>query len=113
MPSTRGRRFRDLAGVRVAILDSGIDSAHPELQSRIADGRSFVSSSWENDTNGHGTFVAGEIAAALNNSQGIAGVGFPAQLLVAKIVRADGTISPDAEAVRSAGPSTTARASST
>jgi subtilisin family serine protease len=88
----------DLAGVRVAILDSGIDSAHPELQSRIADGRSFVSSSWENDTNGHGTFVAGEIAAALNNSQGIAGVGFPAQLLVAKIVRADGTISPDAEA---------------
>ena len=88
----------NLVGVRVAILDSGIDSAHPELQSRIEDGKSFVSSSWENDTNGHGTFVAGEIAAALNNSQGIAGVGFPAKLLVAKIVRADGTISPDAEA---------------
>jgi subtilisin family serine protease len=88
----------NLAGVRVAVLDSGIDSAHPELQSRIADGRTFVASSWENDTNGHGTFVAGEIAAALNNSQGIAGVGFPAQLLVAKIVRADGTISPDDEA---------------
>ena len=87
----------NLAGVRVAILDSGIDSAHPELQSRIADGGSFVASSWENDTNGHGTFVAGEIAAALNNAQGIAGVGFPAQLLV-KIVRSDGTISPDAEA---------------
>jgi subtilisin family serine protease len=88
----------NLAGVRVAILDSGIDSAHPELQSRIEDGKSFVASSWENDTNGHGTFVAGEIAAALNNAQGIAGVGFPAKLLVAKIVRADGTISPDAEA---------------
>jgi subtilisin family serine protease len=88
----------NLVGVRVAILDSGIDSAHPELQSRIEDGKNFVSSSWENDTNGHGTFVAGEIAAALNNSQGIAGVGFPAKLLVAKIVRADGTISPDAEA---------------
>jgi subtilisin family serine protease len=88
----------NLVGVRVAILDSGIDSAHPELQSRIEDGKSFVSSSWENDTNGHGTFVAGEIAAALNNSQGIAGVGFPAKLLVAKIVRADSTISPDAEA---------------
>jgi subtilisin family serine protease len=88
----------NLAGVRVAVLDSGIDSAHPELQSRIADGKSFVASSWENDTNGHGTFIAGEIAAALNNAQGIAGVGFPASLLVAKIVRSDGTISPDAEA---------------
>jgi serine protease len=87
-----------LTPVRVAILDSGIDSGHPELQNRIADGETFVSSDWENDTNGHGTFVAGEIAAALNNAVGIAGVGFPANLLVAKIVRSDGTISPDAEA---------------
>jgi subtilisin family serine protease len=88
----------NLAGVRVAVLDSGIDSGHPDLQNRIADGESFVASSWENDTNGHGTFVAGEIAAATNNALGIAGVGFPATLLIAKIVRSDGTISPDAEA---------------
>jgi subtilisin family serine protease len=87
-----------LTPVRVAVLDSGIDSAHPELQNRIADGKQFVASSWESDTNGHGTFVAGEIAAALNNAQGIAGVGFPSTLLIAKIVRSDGTISPDAEA---------------
>ena len=87
-----------LQPVRVAVLDSGVDSAHPELQNQIADGRSFVSSSWESDTNGHGTFVAGEIAAAVNNGQGIAGLGFSADLLIAKIVRSDGTISPDAEA---------------
>jgi subtilisin family serine protease len=87
-----------LEPVRVAILDSGVDATHPELQNQIVDGKSFVASSWENDTNGHGTFVAGEIAASLNNGQGIAGVGFPADLLIAKIVRADGTISPDAEA---------------
>ena len=87
-----------LENVRVAVLDSGVDSGHPELQNQIVDGRSFVASSWENDTNGHGTFVAGEIAAALNNGQGIAGVGFPVDLLIAKIVRSDGTISPDAEA---------------
>lgn len=88
----------NLPSVPVAVLDSGIDSGHPELQNRIAEGKSFVASSWESDTNGHGTFVAGEIAAALNNAQGIAGVGFSASLLVAKIVRSDGTISPDAEA---------------
>ncbi len=97
-PSRRGCSRRVLTPVRVAVLDSGIDSGHPELQNRIADGESFVSSSWESDTNGHGTFVAGEIAAAVNNTVGIAGVGFPANLLVAKIVRSDGTISPDAEA---------------
>jgi hypothetical protein len=87
-----------LPTVRVAVIDSGIDAAHPDLQSRIVDGASFVPSSWQSDTNGHGTFVAGEIAAALNNAQGIAGVGFPAELLVGKVVRSDGTISPEAEA---------------
>jgi subtilisin family serine protease len=87
-----------LEPVRVAILDSGVDYGHPELENQIVDGQNFVPSSWENDTNGHGTFVAGEIAAALNNNQGIAGLGFPVELLIAKIVRSDGTISPDAEA---------------
>ena len=83
--------------VKVAIVDSGIDVAHPDLASRIARARSFVGGTVA-DTQGHGTFVAGEIAAAVNNAEGIAGIGFPAQLLVAKVVRADGTISLEAEA---------------
>lgn len=87
-----------LLSVRVAVIDSGIDAEHPELERNIVGGASFVASSWENDTNGHGTFVAGEIAASVNNAQGIAGIAFPAELLIAKVVRSDGTISPDAEA---------------
>ena len=87
-----------LPPVAVAIIDSGIDAQHPELEERILEGKSFVRGPWGKDTNGHGTFVAGQIAAALNNGQGIAGMAFPAQLLVAKVVRRDNTISLEAEA---------------
>jgi subtilisin family serine protease len=86
-----------LPPVKVAIVDSGVDVTHPDLASRILLTRSFVAGSVA-DTQGHGTFVAGEIAAAVNNAEGIAGIAFPAQLLVAKVVRADGTISLEAEA---------------
>ena len=86
------------APVYVAVVDSGIDGSHPEFVDRIADARSFVDNQPRKDAEGHGTFVAGVIAAAANNAQGIAGIGFPVELLVAKVVRADGTISPEAEA---------------
>ena len=84
--------------VFVAVVDSGIDGSHPEFEGRIEDARSFVDNQPRKDAEGHGTFIAGVIAAAANNGQGIAGIGFPAKLLVAKVVRADGTISPEAEA---------------
>jgi subtilisin family serine protease len=87
-----------LSPVKVAVIDSGIDGGHPEFQGRIAAARSFVGGNPLVDEQGHGTFVAGEIAAELNNGQGIAGIAFPAQLLVAKVVRPDGSISLDAEA---------------
>lgn len=86
-----------LPGVRVAVIDSGIDAGHPDFKGRIAAARSFVGASVD-DTDGHGTFVAGVIAAALDDNVGIAGMAFPAQLLVAKVVGRDGTISPDSEA---------------
>jgi subtilisin family serine protease len=86
-----------LAPVRVAVIDSGIDLGHPEFRGRIAAARSFVGGTVQ-DTEGHGTFVAGEIAAALDNGRGIAGIAFPARLVVAKVLRKDGTIDPDEEA---------------
>lgn len=87
-----------LAPVRVAVIDSGIDGGHPEFAGRIALAKSFVGGSPLTDEQGHGTFVAGEIAASLGNGAGIAGIAFSAQLLVAKVVRPDGTISLEAEA---------------
>ncbi|MDQ2910611.1 MAG: S8 family serine peptidase [Actinomycetota bacterium] len=86
-----------LLTVRVAVIDSGVDVSHPELKGRIVEARSFVGGS-ANDVQGHGTFVAGEIAALTDNGLGIAGLAPPARLLVAKVVRDDGSIPPRAEA---------------
>ena len=87
----------DLAPVRVAIVDSGIDGSLPDFTGRIADSKSFVGGSPLVDTEGHGTFVAGEIAANLD-TQGIVGIAYTSQLLIAKVVKSDGTIPLDAEA---------------
>jgi hypothetical protein len=87
-----------LQPVKVAVIDSGIDGGHPEFpQARIAAAKSFVGGSPYTDTDGHGTFVAGEIAAAPDNAVGIAGIAIPAQLLIAKVVDANGELPLDAE----------------
>ncbi|HSC91218.1 MAG TPA: S8 family serine peptidase [Gaiellaceae bacterium] len=85
-----------LAGPLVAVVDSGIDGDHPEFRGRIAEARSFVGGKATTDAHGHGTFVAGLIAAA-HDGKGIAGIAFPSQLLVAKVVQPDGTVSLEAE----------------
>jgi len=86
-----------LPPVLVALVDTGIDLGHPEFAGKIAYARSFVGGSVD-DQIGHGTFVAGEIAAATGNGQGIAGIGLPVKLIVAKVVGPDQTIDPGVEA---------------
>jgi len=83
--------------VRVAVIDSGADVNHPDLRGQIRAARSFVGGSPADDQ-GHGTFVAGEIAAAVDDGHGIAGLAPAANLLVAKVVRPDGSVSTRAEA---------------
>ena len=87
-----------LAPVRVAVIDSGIDGTHPELTARIAATRSFVAGPATVDTQGHGTFVAGLIAAQTNDGVGIAGLAPAAELLVAKVVGPQHSIPVEAEA---------------
>ena len=77
--------------VIVAVVDTGVDLTHPDLQGRLAAGRSFVpGSTGPMDDNGHGTHVAGIIAAEANNNQGIAGVAPKCRIMPVKVLDADG-----------------------
>ncbi len=86
-----------LTPVKVAIVDSGVDCSLPDFQGRILLRRSFVGGSACNDAQGHGTIVAGEIGGDLG-SNGVVGIAYSANLLVAKVVKPDGTIPIGAEA---------------
>ena len=75
----------------VAVLDTGASATHPELKERLKPGRGFVNDDPSTmDDNGHGTFTAGLIAASGNNSIGIAGVSWGAQVMPIKILDKDG-----------------------
>ncbi|KQV61294.1 MULTISPECIES: S8 family serine peptidase [unclassified Duganella] len=74
------------AGVTIAILDSGVDSAHADLAGNIVAGYN----SYDNNTNtadvcGHGTKVAGSAAAVTNNALGVAGVAGKAKIMPIRI----------------------------
>ena len=72
-------------GVRVAVIDTGIDTRHPDLVGRIAESRNFIDrdqTSFESDR--HGTSVAGLIAALAGNSEGIVGVAPEVKLIALK-----------------------------
>jgi hypothetical protein len=86
-----------LVPVRVAVIDSGIDGTHPDLRGRVVAAKTFVGGSAYHDEQGHGTFVAGEIAANPFNGVGMAGIAFNARLMIAKVVGPDGTVSLPAE----------------
>lgn len=76
--------------IKVFILDTGIDSDHPDLVANLKAGKSFVpSESSTEDFQGHGTHCAGTVAAAFNG-QGVVGVAPYAYLHAVKVLSSTG-----------------------
>ena len=95
------------SGVVVAVLDTGVLATHEDLVGRVDtvndyDFENRDSNATDDSTSGHGTHVAGVIAATLNNGVGVAGVANQATILPMKVLDATGTgeASVVAEAVR-------------
>ncbi len=78
--------------VVTAVIDTGVDLAHPDLQGRLVQGRNFLDPEQPpQDDGGHGTHVAGTIAATINNSQGVAGVAPGTSIMPIKALKANGS----------------------
>lgn len=72
--------------VLVAVLDTGVDLDHPDLEDRLVDGIDLVDhDGLPDDTDGHGTLVASIIAAATDNAIGMAGVCADCKVLPVRI----------------------------
>ncbi len=98
LDASGAQRWSQGEGVKVAIVDTGVDLAHQDLQGRVALSRNFVdtdSAAFVRDR--HGTEVAGIIAAVANNREGIVGIAPQAQLAVFKACWQQ---SPDTDAAR-------------
>jgi len=70
--------------ILVAILDTGIDSSHEDLEGQVADEINFVDSGGSSDGHGHGTHIAG-IVCAKSNDIGITGVAPGSRLLNVRV----------------------------
>jgi thermitase len=78
--------------VVVAVLDSGVDPQHPDLRGALVPGYDFVNSDPDAvDDHGHGTAVAGVIAARANNRVGGAGVCSRCSVMPIKVLDAEGS----------------------
>lgn len=80
------------AGVVVAVVDTGVDPGHPDLRGRLVPGRDLVDDDADaRDHNGHGTLIAGIIAAATGNGIGVASVAPAAKIMPVRVLEANGS----------------------
>ena len=79
------------AGVKVAVVDTGIDLTHPDLAANIVGGYNAIDPTKSpTDDNGHGTHVSG-IIAGIDNTIGVLGVAPRASLLAVKVLNRQGS----------------------
>jgi hypothetical protein len=79
------------SGITVAVLDTGVDSTHPDLAGQLVPGwNMFDNNSDTSDVYGHGTMVAGVVAAASNNSAGVTSLAWSAKVMPVRISDATG-----------------------
>jgi serine protease len=81
------------AGVTVAVIDTGVDSSHPDLTGQVLPGIDIIAgtSGTSTDPNGHGTHVAGTIAALTGNGVGVSAVAPNATILPVRVLGANGS----------------------
>ncbi|MBB2942727.1 type VII secretion-associated serine protease mycosin [Actinoplanes lutulentus] len=80
------------AGVTVAVIDTGVDAAHPDLAGKVLAGYDVLNgkAGGTTDANGHGTHVAGIIGAVTGNGVGVSGVAPDAKILPVRVFGANG-----------------------
>jgi subtilisin family serine protease len=79
------------SGIVVAVVDTGVDLGHPDLQGHLVSGYDFVDPGTPpQDEQGHGTHMAGIIAAATGNGEGVASVAPNAKIMPVRVLDSTG-----------------------
>src|SRR3954469_19115819 len=90
-PEAWSRTTGDPATV-IAVVDTGVDPSHPELAGRLAPGYDFVNGDADpGDDNGHGTAVAGIVAAGAPHPPAVAGYCWRCRVMPLKVLDANGS----------------------